>query len=526
MPHPPVRPFSRAAALAALVLLAGACADDPTEPRPAADAAGAGFSAAAPGRPALVPSRIKYRDAGAKPSTGRSGSSTLTVNALQGKDGATELRVNAGTLDAGQPAPAIARVQVKQFTTGGEVIRTLNHNDAPGGSAAAYTYPGLARGAKLQVQANVREPRRTAVVTVDGIIRLRPDLRVALQAPEEVTAGTPVNLLATVTEGNGDVGARADCVLYVDGAEADRARGIWVDAGDAVTCAFTHTFADAGTPQLRVEVADVEPGDFDPANNAATRTLRVVQPGPGPSDFSYFALAEDLLMEEVQTYRFHLETVSPAQLLADSTTYLTTSRIRNAMFNGWMPRGVTLPLTRVELLQQSGGATVHAATYTDVAGHEYQPVASPDCVSRWSGRGMIFYLCTTMEYQHTSFQYLHYATEVTYAGRSHLHIWYLETGEHYFYNNEWTSGYTDGEPLFEMGPDYTFSVKITDGDQAWQADARVVLAPDTPWTWSWYAPTGEYCDSFADSAETWNRCWTHQGVMTRRFGTASHILEE
>ena len=525
MSHLFVRPFVRAAGLAALVLLAGACADGLTEPRPAADAARAGFSAAAPDRPALVPSRIKYRDAGARPSTGRSGSSTLTVHALQGRDGTTDLQVDAGTVNAGQAAPAIARMQVKQFTTTGALIRTLNHNDPPGGSSASYTYPGLARGAKLQVQANVREPRRTAVVTVDGIIRLRPDLRAALHAPEEVVAGAPVNLLATVTEGNGDLGARADCVLYVDGAEADRARGIWVDAGDAVTCAFTHTFAAAGTPQLRVEVTDVQPGDFDPANNAATGTLRVVQPGPGPSDFSYFALAEDALLEEVQTYHMRLENVSPAQLLADSMTYRTTTRIRNAMFNGWMSRGVALPLTRVELLQQTGGATVHAATYTDVAGHEYPPVESPGCVSRWSGRGMIFYLCTTLEYQHTSFQYLYYATDVTYVGQSHLHIWYLETGEHYFYNNEWTGGWADGEPLFEIGPDYTFSVKITDGGQTWQAGARVVLAPDTPWTWSWYDPTGEYCESFSDPAETWRRCWTHQGVRTRRVGMASHILE-
>lgn len=525
MPHLPVRPFARAASLAALVLLAGACADDPTEPRPAADAARAGFSTAAPDRPALVPSRIKYRDAGGRPSTGRSGSSTLTVSALQGRDGTTDMRVDAGTLDAGGPAPAIARVQVKQFTTSGELIRTLNHNDPPGGASASYTYPGLARGAKLQVQAGVREPARTAVVTVDGTIRLRPDLRVALHAPEEVLAGTPVNLLVTATEGNGDVGARADCVLYVDGVEADRARGIWVDAGDAVTCAFTHTFPAAGTPQLRVEVTDVEPGDFDPANNAATGTLRVVQPGPGPSDFSYYAFAEDALLNEVATYNYRIDYPATAQLLLDSLTFHTTTRVRNAMFNGWMPRGVALPLTRVELLQQTGGATVHAAAYTDVAGHEYAPVAGPDCVSRWSGRGMIFYLCTTLQYQHTSFQYLYYATDVTYVGRSHQHIWYLETGEYYFYNNQWTGGYTDGEPLFEIGPDYTFRVRITDGDQTWQAGARVVLQPDTPWTWTYYEPTGEYCESSPDPAHPWYRCSTHRGVLTRRVGWASHVLE-
>ena len=47
-----------------------------------------------------------------------------------------------------------------------------------------------------------------------------------------------------------------------------------------------------------------------------------------------------------------------------------------------------------------------------------------------------------------------------------------------------------------MGPDYTFSVRITDGGQTWQAGARVVLAPDTPWTWTHYEPTGEYCEEY------------------------------
>lgn len=525
MPRLLRRPFARVAGLAALVLLAGACADDPTEPRPAADAARAGFSAAAQGRPTLVPSRIRYSDAGARPSTGRSGSSTLAVSALQGMDGTTELRVEAGTLAAGQPAPAIARLQVKQFTTAGALVRTVNHNDLPGGSSTSLTYPGLVRGARLQVQANVREPRRTAVVTVDAAIRLRPDLRVALAAPAEVAAGSPVNLLATVTEGNGDVGARADCVLFVDGVESDRANGIWVDAGDAVTCAFAHTFSTAGTRQLRVEVTDVEPADFDPTNNAANATLRVVQPSAGESDFSYFAFAEDALLEEVAQYNYRIEQPSTAQLLLDSITFNTTTHLRNAMFNGWMPHGVALPITRVEIRQETGGATVHSATYTDMEGHEYEPVASPQCTSRWSGRGMIFYLCTTLQYQHTSFQYLYYATEVTYVGRSHQHIWYLESGDYYFYNNEWTYGSADGEPLFEMGPDYTFSVKITDGAQVWQAGATVVLAPDAPWTWTYYEPTGEFCESSDNPADPWYRCSTHRGVKTGRSGTASHSLD-
>jgi hypothetical protein len=520
MMHSRVRSFSGVLTLA---LVAGACSDGPISP---AAAPGAGLHDAlsgASGQPVLIPNHVKYSDRGAKPATGRSGGATLTAYALQGKDGVTELMVTAGAA-ADSQAATLSKVQVKQFATSGDLLRTVNDNRRSGGASATYAYAGLSRGAALQVQGNVNTGARTGVVTVRETIHLRPDLRAALSAPEASLARTPVNLFATVTEANGDVGARADCVLYVNGAEAQRISGVWVDAGRTVGCAFTHTFSTPGPVEVRVDAGNVVPGDYDPANNTSTATIQIGEP-ENDSDFSYYAFVEDGVQEDVTIYRALHEYVSPDQTAADTVTHRATYNTQIANIIGWMSRGVTLPLTRVELLQQTGGATVHAATYVEMTGNEFPAVDGPDCVSRWSGKGFNFYLCTTPHYPYTYVQYHYSATQVTYVSEQHSHIWYNESGEHYYYNFQWGSGYQDGEAPFEIGDDYTFSIKITDGGQTWQTGARVVLAPETPWTWTHYPPTGEYCEVHSDGNLTWSPCWTHLGTVTRRVGTQSHYLE-
>src|SRR4051794_19113295 len=91
MPFLP-RGFRRRVALAALALLAGACSGDVLDPAsPRAAGAGQPLAAASAARPTLTRNTVKYRDLGAKPATGRSGTSTLTLRALLGKDGVTEL---------------------------------------------------------------------------------------------------------------------------------------------------------------------------------------------------------------------------------------------------------------------------------------------------------------------------------------------------------------------------------------------------------------------------------------------------
>src|SRR5205085_343557 len=141
----------------------------------------------------------------------------------------------------------------------------------------------------------------------------------------------PVTLLATVGEGNGDVGARTDCVLYVDGVEADRARGIWVDAGDQVSCAFLHTFTSEGDHALRVAAEGVNPADFDLSNNAAVGTIHIG--AQRDRRFSYYASVEDYREEQVQLdSSWTIYDDGRRQLVEQSLN--TTTRRQNAELNG------------------------------------------------------------------------------------------------------------------------------------------------------------------------------------------------
>lgn len=495
----PTSVLRHALAAAGLGLLASACSDQPFDASPPASPPGAAASLSDSGEPPLISNAVKYRERGAKPGTGRSGSATLTARALLGKDGATSLEVTTGELDTSAPAPGtLARVQVKQFSPEGDSLRTLyytfNYNNPQPGGYAAYVYRGLTRGVELQVQANVRDidPLRTDVVTVTETVHLRPDLRVALSSPQTARVGTPVDITAVVYEGNGDVGARANCVLYADGAEVDRANGIWVDAGDAVSCAFTHTFQATGTKQLRVALEGVAPGDFEPANNTAARTIQI------SSAFAeYHALVQDRVSQV--TYR----TVS-RWVHADwggERTYEMVYRgaSQTAQFFAVLPAPLSFPLTRVEVSQSTSGATVHSATLTDFEGDE-TGLGAAHCATRRLGAGTELRACSPIPASnYWTLFYVRRGGYVTYQSFQYTRYWYSNAPDYvYFYNDSGDAG-SHGDPVTTIGPDYTFSIKLTDGDQSYAIQQTVEMGAPTRESTLIYQPAGEICWSDVDS---------------------------
>jgi hypothetical protein len=82
-------------------------------------------------------------------------------------------------------------------------------------------------------------------------------------------------MIAVLSELNGNVGARTDCVLYVNDVEADRASGIWVDSADTVSCAFSPTLTTLGNNRLQVRAVGVDPGDWDTENNVFEKNVLV-----------------------------------------------------------------------------------------------------------------------------------------------------------------------------------------------------------------------------------------------------------
>jgi hypothetical protein len=505
----PTPPLRCALAAAALALLTGACSDEPIAPR-----AAPGRSVSAVGEPAFISNAIRYRDAGAHPSTGRSGGATLAARALLGKDGTTELEVAAGLADGATGTATLEKLQVKHMTPNGSLIRTLNDNAVTGGTRETLAYTGLERGGLVKVQANVRVPARTGVVTVTETVHLRPDLRARLDAPAQAPAELPVNIFAVVSEGNGEVGARTDCVLYVDGAQADRAEGIWVDAGGVVTCAFAHTFTAAGMHTLRVEAANVDPGDFDPANNAAGGTLEVVA---AVNDFIYHARVEDAFDHSVSTTAGTWEQGDPPVIFWDHTEETTWDiHYQDATITAWIPTAISLPVTRIDVSGTTGGTRVHEASYTNVSGSEVG-WESPECAMRGTGAGSyLVAVCTmgTADEGLTTVTYSRVAGDVTYHSKGEQQFWLTrEDGYFYTYNydDHWTSA-----PVPPFGPDYTFSVKLTDGARTWNAHVTLTLKPQTlPYTP--YPPTGEWCGvEYFPFDQVFRGCRTYRGVTTLR----------
>ena len=511
----------RRIAFAVLPLLA-ACSHDVLDPAAPRAAAGApSLATAASGQPKLVRNTVKYRELGARPTTGRSGTATLAARALVAKDGTTELEVTTGVFD---PVPMstlpLTRVQVKQFDAAGRPLRASNYHGLTGGSAS-FRYAGLPRGARLEVQGNVTEGRRTDVVTVTTPVYRRPDLQVRLEAPEEARPGFPVNLVATVREENGDLGARTDCVLFVDGAEADRARGIWVDAGDAVSCAFTYVFASSGYRRVRVEAVRVSPADFDADNNAAGATVLV-----SPSEHGFTAIAEDYYETTVQKDDSWATYDRGPGLEQHSQTFGSHARQSAALY-ALIRHGVSLDATQVRVSQSTSGAMVHAGAWPDAAEGHPLLAGQPDCASSWSG-GVVVYLCSvgSADAGVTLVQYIRSGSAVTYFSTQNLRRWFPGAPDD-VYAVVTSGNTTEGGPQIAMGPNYSFAVELVDGGRTYRLNATVALGAPQSRSWTYFPPSGTSCSTqyYSDAKFRWDICRYHRGDIITRRGYAAGDVE-
>lgn len=208
-----------------------------------------------------IPNTIKYKDSSIASGKGSAGDAQLESRTLLNRDGSADVELTANGV--------ITKVQVKA----GNETDNFNHLENDG--SASFRAEGLERGSTVSIHANVETGARTEVVLAEEIVKLRPDLAVSLSAPPQVAPNTSVTIRADIAEKNGDVGARANCRLLVNGSEVDRAENIWVDAGGNVQCAFVHRFAAYGMASLAVFVDTTDPADWDNANNSATATVEV-----------------------------------------------------------------------------------------------------------------------------------------------------------------------------------------------------------------------------------------------------------
>lgn len=208
---------------------------------------------------------FKYNDSGVKNATGRSGDAALETRTLLGRDGVVTLELTSGSFDPMTTNGAIDKVQVK---TAGAPATNFNN---PGGSGYFTASLGnLVWHTPVAIEANVASATgtRAEVVDANDIVKRRPDLRVnAVAAPVHALVGFPAIIRVSLSELNGETGARADVRVLANGSEVDRIDGVWVNAGDTVNVSLATIFESPGPTDIQVVVDNVNPGDWDDSNN-------------------------------------------------------------------------------------------------------------------------------------------------------------------------------------------------------------------------------------------------------------------
>lgn len=204
---------------------------------------------------------------------------TLETRALTGPAG-TDLTIWVAAVDPADQVASLLKVQVKTHKANGKLddVRNLKDVAAPGGTAEIHL-GDIARGLRVEVQVLIEQPAPLDPVVLrdETIVRLRPDLVVTVEAPAQTMMTAPVDIVAQVTERNGDVGAEAKVELWAGTTKLQEAT-VTVPADDLAS----HRFEDVALTapvltELTMIVKDADPGETDLLNNAHVFTVSVME---------------------------------------------------------------------------------------------------------------------------------------------------------------------------------------------------------------------------------------------------------
>lgn len=471
--------------------------------------------------PPLHPNSELYRQKEPPAATGRSGNANLSVRMLMNRNGTTDVNVTTGTLDSATAAPGrLSKVQLKAYDGAGGVQGVQNYNGLNAGGSFALEVPDLERGQPIETQANIDGiDKRTDVVTVTGNVKLRPDLVVdAIDSKDKAVVGAYVHIAGVIAEHNGDIGARGDCLLSIDGAVVDSAMGIYVDGGSAVTCLFTHRFSAAGTHTIRVSIDNVVPGDYDTANNGAEKSI-VVAPNDAPLYYraSVFSGRHRFTIQTDDYFQMPLGDFSIVNDL--SFLMVNDNRMERAWLDGWSPTGVVFPLD-VALSQASDGTLVDSHGFTSLQADDLWGDSNLGgaTVQRFdTATFTTFYLKTSnwrdlatgSDYGSTTLEYRREAGDATYFGAQHMTVWMIGPGAPPP-PPQWTWNLPSAPGIWPVGAQYTISVQVKDANwQTMQSVASITTQSttatfDRPATCNTipggsFSPTRKTCTAIHDS---------------------------
>lgn len=402
--------------------------------------------------PPRIPNSVPYRAQSYVHGSNRSGDASLTGRALLSKDGSTSLELTTGQLDVAGAPGSIVRVQAKLLDANKVLQTTQNYNGANGG-VEVLNFAGRPRHSFIQAQANIRgiDPNRTDVVTIVERVNRRPDIAVlAVDAADKAPPSTPVVVSATLGEMNGDLGAHANCVLYVNGSEADRANGIWIADGDHVSCAFTTSFASPGNYLLEVKAENVAPGDWDTANNSLSRRIDIVAENTLPLSGTLSVSGANKVTGSVYTDQWSSSTGADNVSKTNEKDYSYQSVSLYANSN----KALSFPLQRLRLTQTSGTSTVLAIDQANVS------PGSNGCVYVTASAGAGYVMICPNKFNYATWLFSsHYAGVTTYYSRGFDTGWDSFNGTWNYSWNDTTAGSSSGK-FVDLGATYAADVYL------------------------------------------------------------------
>jgi hypothetical protein len=201
---------------------------------------------------------------------------SLQVSALTGPQGGL-LRIE---VEAVAGVPGVSSLRYVQVSVDGVLIRVLRDVAAPDGVAEIDLGP-VARGATVSANVQVRLPTSGTLVQLRraALARLRPDLVVAgVHAPLQTLSTRPVDVVADVTELNGDVGATATLTLMLGPTPLAEPKTVTVPKGGDISSTFEDVKLETPmSAELTVLIDGAVPFETDATNNSRTRTVEVTE---------------------------------------------------------------------------------------------------------------------------------------------------------------------------------------------------------------------------------------------------------
>ncbi len=212
---------------------------------------------------------------------------SLTATALQDINKVTDLELVVRSLKNDAITPAMAsQIQLKSLDAVGKLHWTKNFQNVPlvqlesNHSVGNVQVNDVLRHQPLKVKMQVPYSGGTNTEVIYGatMVLLRPDLVVEnLRVPPSATGCEVVNIMATIRELNGDVGATTTVYLYDGDQWVDTVSSIPIPPNGTVDVVFSHHFEELGSRTLTVIAGDVTPGDFDLTNNTATGSIEIAE---------------------------------------------------------------------------------------------------------------------------------------------------------------------------------------------------------------------------------------------------------